>query len=315
MDRYIQFGLVVARQALDQAGLPARMEGALAERTGVYLGSGLGGVATHVRQRPAHGRARPGPDLAVLRPDGHRERRLRPGRDRVRHARPELRDRVRLRDRRPRDRRGLGDDPPRRRRHHARRRLRGRDPRGGGRRVRVDEGPLDPQRRSRGGLPPVRHGTRRLRHRRGCRDAGPRGALARRAARRGAARRARRLRRDRGRLAHHAAGAGRGRARVRAGRRALEKAGMDAGRDRPRQRPRDLDAGGRPRGAPGARDAARRARAGGLDLGAEVDARPHARRGRARSSRSRRSRRCATARSRRRSTSQSPDPNASTAST
>ena len=46
MDRYIQFGLVVARQALDQAGLPGRIDGALAERTGVYLGSGLGGVAT-----------------------------------------------------------------------------------------------------------------------------------------------------------------------------------------------------------------------------------------------------------------------------
>ncbi len=46
MDRYIQFGLVVARQALDQAGLPGRMDGALAERSGVILGSGLGGVAT-----------------------------------------------------------------------------------------------------------------------------------------------------------------------------------------------------------------------------------------------------------------------------
>ena len=45
-DRYIQFGLVVARQALDQAGLPGRMDGALAARTGVLLGSGLGGVAT-----------------------------------------------------------------------------------------------------------------------------------------------------------------------------------------------------------------------------------------------------------------------------
>ncbi|HEX5590267.1 MAG TPA: beta-ketoacyl-ACP synthase II [Candidatus Limnocylindrales bacterium] len=45
-DRYIQFGLVAARQALDQAGFPGRMEGALAERTGVILGSGLGGVAT-----------------------------------------------------------------------------------------------------------------------------------------------------------------------------------------------------------------------------------------------------------------------------
>jgi len=46
MDRYIQFGLVVARQALDQAGLPGRIDGPLAERTGVYLGSGLGGVST-----------------------------------------------------------------------------------------------------------------------------------------------------------------------------------------------------------------------------------------------------------------------------
>jgi 3-oxoacyl-[acyl-carrier-protein] synthase II len=45
-DRYIQFGLVVAREALDQAGFPGRMEGELAERTGVILGSGLGGVAT-----------------------------------------------------------------------------------------------------------------------------------------------------------------------------------------------------------------------------------------------------------------------------
>lgn len=45
-DRYIQFGLVAARQALDQARLPARLEGALAERTGVILGSGLGGVNT-----------------------------------------------------------------------------------------------------------------------------------------------------------------------------------------------------------------------------------------------------------------------------
>lgn len=44
-DRYIQFGLVVAREALDQAGLPGRLEGELAERTGVILGSGLGGVA------------------------------------------------------------------------------------------------------------------------------------------------------------------------------------------------------------------------------------------------------------------------------
>jgi 3-oxoacyl-[acyl-carrier-protein] synthase II len=46
MDRYIQFGLFVAREALDQAKLPGRLEGKLAERTGVILGSGLGGVTT-----------------------------------------------------------------------------------------------------------------------------------------------------------------------------------------------------------------------------------------------------------------------------
>jgi 3-oxoacyl-[acyl-carrier-protein] synthase II len=45
-DRYIAFALAAARQALDQAGLPGRLDGPLAERTGVILGSGLGGVAT-----------------------------------------------------------------------------------------------------------------------------------------------------------------------------------------------------------------------------------------------------------------------------
>ena len=47
-DRYIQFGLVASRQAMDQAGLPAHLEGDEAERTGVILGTGLGGVGTLV---------------------------------------------------------------------------------------------------------------------------------------------------------------------------------------------------------------------------------------------------------------------------
>jgi 3-oxoacyl-[acyl-carrier-protein] synthase II len=48
-DRYIQFGLVAAREAMDQAGLPARYEdGEEAERTGVIFGTGLGGVGTLV---------------------------------------------------------------------------------------------------------------------------------------------------------------------------------------------------------------------------------------------------------------------------
>jgi 3-oxoacyl-[acyl-carrier-protein] synthase II len=47
-DRYIQFGLVAARQAMDQAGLPGRLEGDEAERTGVIFATGLGGVGTLV---------------------------------------------------------------------------------------------------------------------------------------------------------------------------------------------------------------------------------------------------------------------------
>jgi 3-oxoacyl-[acyl-carrier-protein] synthase II len=45
-DRYMQFALVTARQALTQAGLPGRLDDSMAARTGVIVGSGLGGVAT-----------------------------------------------------------------------------------------------------------------------------------------------------------------------------------------------------------------------------------------------------------------------------
>ena len=47
-DRYIQLGLVAAREAMDRADLPARLEGDEAERTGVIFGTGLGGVGTLV---------------------------------------------------------------------------------------------------------------------------------------------------------------------------------------------------------------------------------------------------------------------------
>ncbi|HET9614676.1 MAG TPA: beta-ketoacyl-ACP synthase II [Candidatus Limnocylindrales bacterium] len=59
-DRYIQLGLVAARQAMDQAGLPARLEGDDADRTGVILGTGLGGVGTLVEGISAN--ALRGPD-------------------------------------------------------------------------------------------------------------------------------------------------------------------------------------------------------------------------------------------------------------
>ena len=45
-DRYAQLGLVASAEALRHAGLPERFEGELAERTGVILGTGLGGVGT-----------------------------------------------------------------------------------------------------------------------------------------------------------------------------------------------------------------------------------------------------------------------------
>jgi 3-oxoacyl-[acyl-carrier-protein] synthase II len=45
-DRYAQFGLVATAEALRGAGLPDQFEGELAERTGVILGTGLGGVGT-----------------------------------------------------------------------------------------------------------------------------------------------------------------------------------------------------------------------------------------------------------------------------
>jgi 3-oxoacyl-[acyl-carrier-protein] synthase II len=48
VDRFIQLGLVAAREAMDQAGLPERLEGTLAEDTGVILGTGLGGTNTLV---------------------------------------------------------------------------------------------------------------------------------------------------------------------------------------------------------------------------------------------------------------------------
>ena len=47
-DRYMQFALVATREAMDQAGLRGRMEGDEAQRTGVLVGTGLGGVGTLV---------------------------------------------------------------------------------------------------------------------------------------------------------------------------------------------------------------------------------------------------------------------------
>ncbi|HET7677780.1 MAG TPA: beta-ketoacyl-ACP synthase II [Candidatus Limnocylindrales bacterium] len=53
-DRYTQLGLVATREAMDQAGLPERLEGAEAEQTGAIIGSGLGGSTTLFEQIGVH---------------------------------------------------------------------------------------------------------------------------------------------------------------------------------------------------------------------------------------------------------------------
>ncbi|HXX60623.1 MAG TPA: beta-ketoacyl-ACP synthase II [Candidatus Sulfotelmatobacter sp.] len=49
-DRFTQFALVAAREAMAQACLPARLEGAMAEETGTLVASGMGGTGTLVEQ-------------------------------------------------------------------------------------------------------------------------------------------------------------------------------------------------------------------------------------------------------------------------
>ena len=49
-DRYVQLALVAGREAMNQAGLPARLEGEEAERTGIVVGTGIGGSRTLAEQ-------------------------------------------------------------------------------------------------------------------------------------------------------------------------------------------------------------------------------------------------------------------------
>jgi 3-oxoacyl-[acyl-carrier-protein] synthase II len=49
-DRYVQYALVASREAMNQAGLPEHLEGELAERTGVVIGTGIGGIETLAEQ-------------------------------------------------------------------------------------------------------------------------------------------------------------------------------------------------------------------------------------------------------------------------
>ena len=59
-DRYTQLALVATREALADAGLPDRLDGTLAERTGIILGTGIGGGITFAEQADVS--ATKGPD-------------------------------------------------------------------------------------------------------------------------------------------------------------------------------------------------------------------------------------------------------------
>ena len=312
-DRYIQFALVCAAPGARQrrAARPPRRR-ARRPAPGVIVGSGLGGVSTLFDNVLRDGRAGPGPDLAVLHPDGHRERRARARSPSPAGALgPNFATVSACASGGHAPGRGLGDDPPRRRGHDDRGRRRGRHPRGGGRRLRVDEGAVHPQRRPGGRLAAVRPGPRRLRRSgEGGGDPGPRGAGACRGARRRRrwrsssatapppTRRTSRCRRPAASVPSRAARAGAG------------EGGPGARRDRPRQRPRDVHARGRQGGAAGDPDDLRRPRAEGRGdaptsrCSGTRSARP------ARSRRSPRSWRCARAACRRRSTCDDPDDHA-----
>ena len=279
-DRYIQFGLVAAREALDQAGLPERFEGDLAERTGVILGTGLGGVGTLIDGFTTNALRGPDRISPFLIPMGIPN--IGAGQVAIQFGMtgPELHDRVGLCDRRPRARRVERDHPPRRRRRHGRRWRRGRPSTrrrvGGFAAMRaLSTRNDDPEAASR----PFDTG------RDGFVIGEGAGVVILEALEHAEARGATILAELVGYGAtadasHITLPAPGGIGAVRAARRAIDKAGLDARRHRPRQRPRDLDARGRQGRAAGDPDDLRRPRRSDLDHRQQVDARTHARRGR-----------------------------------
>ncbi len=146
-DRATQMALVATREAMDDAGLPTRLEGQTAEMTGVLIGSGLGGTNTLIDQIAIcriEGPNRVSPffiPMAIANmPAGVVGHRLR------RHG-TQLFDHQRLRLIGTCARRVLRDHPAWRRRHHARRRQRGTGGRCHRGRLLAHESTLDPQRR------------------------------------------------------------------------------------------------------------------------------------------------------------------------
>ena len=114
LDRFVQFGVVAADLAIADAGL--KLSEAESERAGVYIGAGLGGVATIEKTYKAILEKGPAPRrVAVLRPPDHRQHYPRTCLHPPQAARPVLLARVRLLVRCARHRRGHARHPARRR--------------------------------------------------------------------------------------------------------------------------------------------------------------------------------------------------------
>ena len=207
MDLFIQYALGAAEQAMRQSGL--KIDESNADRVGVLVGRRY--------RRPPDDRGKPSAvsrypaqtHHAVFHPQADQQPGAGADRDSLRRARHQPCHHQRLRLGQPRGGRGLPDDPRRlyRRRDHRRRRS-GADL-ARHRRLHRDARAVDPQRRARGRQPPLRRRARRLRDVRGRRGADPRGARGGNCARRQHPGRDRRLRRQRRRLPHDLAVAGR----------------------------------------------------------------------------------------------------------
>ena len=119
VDEFIVFAMCAARQALDDAGWhPQSYEDQT--RTGVLIGSGIGGIEGIADTAITLKERGPAPGVAVLHSRPHHQSRRRLRLDRVRAQGPEPRGGHRLFDRRARHRRCRAADRARRRRRHGR---------------------------------------------------------------------------------------------------------------------------------------------------------------------------------------------------
>jgi 3-oxoacyl-[acyl-carrier-protein] synthase II len=152
MDTFIHYGLRGGDHG-DGRRRP-EIDESNAERAGVLIGSGIGGVRGIEETAIDAAQGRAAQDLALLRAQHHHQHGLGPAVHPQGLQGPELLRRLRLRLVEPLGRHGDAHDPVRRRRHHGRRRRRARLHADLGRRLLLDEGAVHAQRRAHPRQPP-----------------------------------------------------------------------------------------------------------------------------------------------------------------